>query len=89
MREIGFQILSLKSRMCNAIQKRKQSLRNETVQNFYFIDDVSRATAISKKETMTKHSDKKQKWYLLDVMKNLHKTLLEGGGTCSYSSVEN
>lgn len=86
MREIGFEALGLKSRISKAIQQRKQSLRNKTIQDFYFRDDVRRATA-GKKETVTKFSVKKQKSYLLDTMKNLHRKFLEERGRCSYASL--
>lgn len=42
------------------------------IQNFFERDDISRATS-GKKEFITKKKKRKQKRYLLDTMKNLHK----------------
>lgn len=86
MREIGFEVLGLKSRIRKAIHCKRHSVRNESIRNFYFRDDVSKASA-GKKETITKYSEKKKKKrYLLDTMKNLHKKFLEEGGKCSYTT---
>lgn len=55
------------------------------ISRFFNRDDVSRASA-GKKETVTRRKNKVQKRYLLDTMKNLYKTFLKEGGTCSYST---
>lgn len=55
------------------------------ISRFFNRDDVSRTSA-GKKETVTRKKNKVQKRYLLDTMKNLHKTFLKEGGVCSYST---
>lgn len=57
----------------------------KTIETFFLREDVSRATA-GKKETLTKHGDKVQKRFLLDSLKNLHKTFESENprAKCSY-----
>lgn len=75
MKELGFKSVCLKGRLIcgrKAIAHAKTIHNVKKIQNFFYRDDVSRATA-GKKETVTKKQDKKQKRYLLDTLYNLHK----------------
>lgn len=55
------------------------------VRAFYSRDDVSRITT-GKRQTLTQKKNKKQKWFLLDTIKNIHtKFLAEEQSSISYS----
>lgn len=56
----------------------------ENIQKFYERDDVSRMTA-GRKETITRDKVQKQKRYLLDTLKNLHKIFENEYCKVSYS----
>lgn len=89
MQELGFKSLGLKGRLVcgrKAIAHAKKIHNVKKIQDFFYRDDVSRATA-GKKETVTKKQDKKQKRYLLDTLYNLHRRYInEEGEKCSYST---
>ncbi|KAJ8710641.1 hypothetical protein PYW08_009156 [Mythimna loreyi] len=64
----------------------KRSRTANTIQKFFIQDDVSRPSA-GKKETRTFKNQKKQKRYLLDTMKNLHKKFKRvTGSTICYTT---
>ncbi|CAH2095385.1 unnamed protein product [Euphydryas editha] len=64
----------------------KKNILIEQIKNFFDRDDVSRATA-GKRETVTYKKRKMQKRYLLDTMKNLHRSFIKEipGERCCYS----
>lgn len=84
------QLLKDSLNMSGAMRLNIKSKGSETelqtkIQKFFVRDDVSRNTA-GKNETVTKAKEKRQKRYLLDSMKNLHKTFKQENldVTCSY-----
>ena len=69
------------------IRKRKYSIQNmeKKVIDFY-LEEVNSTTAPGKKETITKNKVKKQKKYLTDSLKNIHKKFVRGGMKISYDA---
>jgi hypothetical protein len=52
----------------------------------FFLEDINSRASAGKNETITRNKDKKQKRYLSDTVKNLHKKFCVQKGKMSYSS---
>jgi len=52
----------------------------------FFLEDINSRASAGKKETVTRNKEKKQKRYLNDTLKNLHKKFCAEKGMISYSA---